>query len=162
MKHVIFMTLAVVGLVAGPSSARGQEAASAWVADSIETFTQELAEAWIRLDADDYLQWFSEDFVFYIEGHRVPRDGFEAVVRAATGALRQSTFEISEPHITVLAADAGVISFGLREVMVDTAGSTTDLRAAMTLVWQKREEQWRVVQAHESLRTDVGGANSNE
>ena len=151
MNRVIFLITVATSGVAFPTPGFGQDSTPGSVADSIEIFTHELAESWVRLDADDYLHWFSDDFVFYIAGQRVSRSGFEAVVRAATGALKTSTFDISDPHIEVLAPDAGVISFGLREVMVDTAGATTDLNAAMTLVWQRQEDAWRIIMAHESL-----------
>jgi uncharacterized protein (TIGR02246 family) len=156
MNRSILLITAVASGLAIPSSVRGQDSPSASLADSIETFTQQLAESWVRLDADGYLKWFSDDFVFYIDGQRVPRDEFEAVVRAATGSLQESTFEISDSHVEVLGPDAGVISFDLREVMVDTTGATTDLNAAMTLIWQRQRDEWRITIAHESLRRPVG------
>ena len=128
-----------------------QDVVPASLADSVRELTNELAGAGERLDPDEYLGWFSSDLVFYIEGQRVERVDFESVVRATTGALRSSTFEILDPQVRVLSPDAATISFGLRELMVDTAGVATDLRGALTLVWWRRTEGWRVIVAHESI-----------
>lgn len=58
----------------------------------------------------------------------------------------------------VLGRDAAAVTFGLREVMVDGSGDVTDLREALTLVWERREGEWLVVRAHESLTpVDAGG-----
>jgi hypothetical protein len=89
--------------------------------------------------------------VFYFEGQQVERADFDASVRATMAALRSSTFEIFDPQVEVLGPNGAAISFRLREVMVDTRGATTDLRGALTLVWSRRSEGWRVVLAHESL-----------
>ena len=128
---------------------RGEAPASP--ADSVRALTSELAAAWEALDADRYLGWFASDLVFYFEGARVERPELESIIRATTAGLQSSTFEISDPRVQVLGPDAAAISFGLRELMVDTAGVTTDLRAALTLVWERRPEGWRVVLAHESF-----------
>jgi uncharacterized protein len=40
------------------------------LSDSILALTRALADAWIRLDADDFLRRFSDDLVFYYEGER--------------------------------------------------------------------------------------------
>ena len=136
-----------------PTSALGQEAASQAQADSLLALTEDLAEAWVALDAEEYLKWFSDDLAFYFEGGQADASDFEAGVRAAIGTLRSSTFEILNPRVDVLGADAAAVSFQLRELMVDTAGQTTDLRAALTLVWARRADGWKIVLAHESLPT---------
>lgn len=115
--------------------------------------TRDLAASWIRLDLDNYLGRFSDDLVFYFQGSRVPHADFEAIVRETMDVLRESTFEVIDPEVVVLGPDAAVVSFRLREVMVDRSGATMDLAGAMTLVWARHRGEWRVVQAHESLRT---------
>ncbi len=134
----------------GPSTGQAVLGDSA-LADTLLSLTDDLAASWTRLEPDDYLDRFSDDLVFYFEGSRVSRSEFEAVVRGTMEALAESTFEVSDPDVEILGPDAAVISFGLREVMVDRNGDVTDLRGALTLVWERREGEWRVVRAHESL-----------
>jgi len=121
------------------------------VAETILSVTRELAGAWERLDADAYLAHFSEDLTFYFEGSRSSRTEFETVVRQAIASLRESTFEVLNPEVEVLGPNAAVISFELREVMVDTSGASTELRGVLTLVFERRRGQWLVVRAHETL-----------
>ena len=75
------------------------------------------------------------------------RDG----VRTTTAAFRSSTFEVQEPQVWALGPNAAAISFGLRELMVDTAGVTMDVHAVLTLVWSRRADGWRIILAHESI-----------
>lgn len=146
------LALFVSGLIVlGPPPIVGQDVESTTVADSIRVLTNNLAASWERLDPDEYLGWFASDLVFYFEGQRVGRSEFDASVNAAMRALRSSTFEILDPHVQILAKDVATISFRLREVMVDTTGATTDLRGALTLIWSRRADGWKVVLAHESL-----------
>jgi uncharacterized protein (TIGR02246 family) len=114
--------------------------------------TRELAASWERLDADAYLAHFSDDLTFYFQGSRVARAGFEAVVRDTIASLREATFDVLNPEVEVLGPNAAVISFELREVMLDESGATTELNGAMTLVYERRDGRWLVVRAHESLR----------
>ena len=132
-------------------SGAGEPAAPAALRDSVLALTRGLAEAWIRLDADAYLGQFSEDLVFYFEGRAVTRTQFEDAVRRSLAALRESTFDIMDPEVEPLGDDAAVVSFALRERMVSRQDAVTDLRAVLTLVWERRDGRWLVVRAHESL-----------
>lgn len=122
------------------------------IAGTIMARTRELAVSWERLDADAYLAWFSEDLTFYFQGARVSRMEFETTVRDAIASLRESTFEVVNPDVEVLGANAAAISFEIREVMLDRTGAITEVNGALTLVWERREGRWLIVRAHESLR----------
>jgi uncharacterized protein (TIGR02246 family) len=122
------------------------------IAGMVVARTRELAASWERLDADAYLAHFSDDLTFYFEGARVRRSQFEATVREAIGALRESTFEVLDPEVEVLGPNGAAISFELRELMVDHSGVTTALNGVLTLIYERREGRWLVVRAHESLR----------
>jgi len=144
---VLVMAFAVLG--AEPAACQSPE--DEGVADSVLVLTGQLGRAWERLDAEEYLGWFAQDLSFYIAGQRVERADFDRVVRGTTRALRSSTFEILDPRVRVLSPGNAAVSFGLRELMIDTVGDTTDFRGAMTLLWSLSEEGWKVVVAHESI-----------
>ncbi|HSK18108.1 MAG TPA: SgcJ/EcaC family oxidoreductase [Longimicrobiales bacterium] len=122
------------------------------VANIILARTRELAAAWKRLDPEAYLAHFSDDLIFYFDGRRLERQEFETVVRETLASLRESTFEVLDPEVEVLGPAAAAVTFGVREVMVDTAGATTDIEGVLTLVFETRRGRWLVVRAHESLR----------
>lgn len=134
----------------------GQDPEGVPTPESVQALTHELAEAWVRLEADAYLSFFAEDLVFYFDGISVSRADFEAVVRETLQALEASTFEITDPHIQILGDDAAVISFHLREVMVLDAHRSEDFQAAMSMVWARRSGGWKVVLMHESMPSPRG------
>ena len=149
-RSAFLLGVGVVGAL-GIATTACQNPGAAVQEETILTLTEEVGAAWRSLDADDYLSWFSGDLLFYFEGQRVDRDAFDTVIRASLGGLRSSTFEVLDPRVQVLGQDAATISFDLRELMVDTAGGTTDLQAATTFVWARRPDGWKVVLAHESF-----------
>lgn len=139
--------------VAAPNGLDGRNFAVSQRAltDTILSLTHELTASWSRLDPDDYLDRFSHDLVFYVQGSRLSRDDFEAAIRQVMGAVRESTFEIMDPEVEVLGPNAAVVSFQWSEVTVDTDGSTADHAGAITLVYERRDGEWLVIRAHESL-----------
>lgn len=54
------------------------------------------------------------------------------------------------PHFTILSPDAVVVTNAMtsRRALPDGTASTAEF--AVTMVWQKRPEGWKIVQAHES------------
>lgn len=120
-------------------------------ANVILEITYDLAADWESLDADEYLNNFSRDLVFYFAGNRMGYDELEKSVRISIPALAESTFEVLDPRVSVIGKDHGVISFELKETFLDEKGSYEELEAAMTLVWRMEGQDWKVVMAHESL-----------
>lgn len=130
------------------------DSVAAGARDSIATAAVELFTTWGRLEPEPYLALFSDDFEFYIEGKRLTRPAFESAVRQAMAALRERGWDAamtSGPHTEVLGPDAAVVSF-LYEVREErTDGGTVTLPWAWTLVYERRDDVWQVVQAHESF-----------
>lgn len=143
--------IAVPPTVAPPGTGREGSDAPTALADTLLALTHDLVASWTRLEPDDYLDRFSDDLAFYFEGAAVPRSKFEAVVRETMASLRESTFEVLDPDVVMLGDSAGVVSFCLREVMVDRGGAVAEVEGALTLVYQRRDGDWVVVRAHESL-----------
>lgn len=120
------------------------------VADTIESLTENLASTWGELDPDAYLQLFSDDVQFYFQGWN-DREQFEESVRQIMPAYREYPMEITDQRIEVLGRDAAVATLTYRAEPVDTAGRSREGKAAFTLVYERRDGSWKVVQAHESL-----------
>jgi hypothetical protein len=79
------------------------------------------------------------------------RDDFKAIVRESINALRESAFEIHDPEVKVLGPGAAVIPFRLHETLIDKSENTTIINGMLFLVYERRNDQWQIVLAHESL-----------
>lgn len=155
----LLVTLAAVlclgaGTVAGCAPAESgrmsaeQEQA---LADTLRALTEQVDAVWEQLEPEPYLTHYSDDAHFYYEGSGLPRKKFEAVVRKEMAAYEKFSTEMMSPQVEVLGPDAGVVSFRYRGEAVDTAGSTEQLTAAVTVVFERRNGEWKIVQAHESF-----------
>lgn len=121
------------------------------IADSVLSLTEDVLATWEDLNPEPYLDYYSEDVHFYYQGSELPRNKFEEVVRKEMGAYQEFTTELSDPQVEVLGADAAVVSFKYKGTAVDTAGNQESLNAAFSVIFEHRNDGWKIVQAHESI-----------
>lgn len=151
MKTRLPLLLAALLWGAASTPLSGQPVESGVSESAVLGLTERLADAWVALDADRFLGWFAEDFDFYFEGARGEPAVFAAGVRATMDVLTSTTFDISDPRITPLGPDAAAISFMLHEELHLGTGESEELNAAVSLVWLRTSDGWRIVSMHESL-----------
>lgn len=156
------LVLAAVLLITGAATACTQpdsgpmtEEREAALSDTIRSLAEEIDAGWKNLEPEPYLQHYSDDVQFYYQGSRLGRTDFEKVVRQEMPAIEEWSTEITDERVEVLGPDAGVASIRYEGQWTDTAGETRDIAAAVTLVFERRDGAWTVVQAHESLPPDV-------
>jgi len=92
------------------------------------------------------LSFLSPDFYMYADGVRA---NYGEVV---TGIHEISTFRHFEPgwdnlEVHALGPDAAMVSFTFRDSIVTGSGDVLLAGGATTLVWERRDGQWRVVYA---------------
>lgn len=120
------------------------------VADTVQSLTEELAARVEALEPEPYLQLFSDDIQFFYRGWSEGAQ-YEKEIRKATAGLREYPMEITDTKIEVLGRNGAVASLIYRSQPVDTAGQSSEVEMAWTLVFERRDGEWKVVQAHESL-----------
>lgn len=160
MKRLLGITVISFGGLAMTASAQSASsvvaaATTASVTRQIEPLLTEMMAAANAHDTDRYMMAFMRgpDVVFAFNGTIIQgwadldaqqlkwwNNGKSDVVYAERGA----------PVITVLARDAAVVTMGLDSHRTMANGQAVTGTAVVTMVWQKRPEGWRVVQAHES------------
>lgn len=103
-------------------------------------------------DPAPYLQLFGKDAPFYTEGARLSRAEHEKGVHeeAETSSPKNLEFTKTEPEVDVLGPRSAVASMLIRGQVTDSAGERRKISGAITLVFQLRDGEWKVVQAHES------------
>lgn len=103
-------------------------------------------------DPAPYLQLFAKDAPFYTEGARFSRAEHEKRVHKMVEASSAKNIELNtDPEVDVLGPRSAVASMLLRGQVTDTAGERRKISGgAITFVFQLRDGEWKVVQAHES------------
>lgn len=158
------LTVMVVALSTVALGCAGQEGQTAGeltpqeeqaLADTIESQARNLLATWSELEPEPYIRLFSEDLQFYFQGW-IDREEFEKLVPEIMDGLSEYSIEVRDPKIEVLGRNAGVASLIYRAQPVDTAGKSHEFEAVFTLVYQRRDGRWKVVQVHESLVPQEG------
>lgn len=111
----------------------------------------ELVEAWGSLDPDRYLDLFSSDSHWLYEGVPIDPEMLDGMVRSYMGSHAEAEYAWEDTSVEVLGPDAALFAgtFSLRQV--DKAGKESSDQGAVTFVLERRNGQWKVVHAHESL-----------
>lgn len=117
--------------------------------DTVEPLSHEFIATWSELEPASYLELFSEDLQFYFQGW-CDREAFSQAVRDLMEAYREYPAEVTDAKIEVLGSDAAVSSVTYRAQPVDPAGRSHEEGGGITLVYERRDGRWKVVQAHES------------
>lgn len=120
------------------------------LADTIESEARSLLAAWSELEPEPYLQLYSDDVQFFFGGWN-DRAQFEKVVRKTMAGYQEYPAEIMDMEVEVLGREGAVATLTYRAQPVDTAGESDEFEAAFTLVYERQDGSWKVVQAHESL-----------
>lgn len=130
------------------------DAQRAAVADTLRQETDAFIAAFNRMDPTVFVDQVANIESFAESGTLYPsRDSLTSQVRGFVAGIRGLDVGWEQVHVTVLAADAGVVSGTFHENVVDKAGKTTKLHGAWTGVYQRRDGKWGIVQAHESYAT---------
>lgn len=117
----------------------------------IINLTMELAKSWEELNIEKYLNYFSPDLVFYIEGDCINYNTLEEHLRLSIPNLKETTFEIIDPVVHQANNDLAIISCKLKETFLDKNDNYDEITGAMTLVWEKNNGKWMIAIAHESF-----------
>lgn len=153
---LIAMVVALSTVALGCAEQEGQRAGELTaqeeraLADTLESQARNLLATWSELEPQPYLRLFSEDLQFYFQGW-IDREEFEKRVPEIMDGLSDYSTAVTDPRIEVLGRDAGVVTLIYRAQPVDTAGESHEFKAVFTLVYERRDGRWKVVQVHESL-----------
>lgn len=148
---IILVTATLASGCAPADSGQMTAEREAALADTLRALTHQVDSAFKALEPGPYLALYSDDTHFYYDGSHLPRKKFEAVVQKEMQAFESFSSSMMEPQVEVLGPDAGVVSFRYEGTAVDTAGNSQKMTAAITAVFERRNGEWKVVQAHESF-----------
>ena len=140
----------------GPMTAEREAA----LADTLRSVLEDFNDTYLALEPDPYLDYFPEDFHFYVRGSHLTRMEYGESIREVMGGDRSWSADVGEVDVEVLGRDAGTASYTYRATIVDTAGAGEEVTGAVTVVFERRDGAWKVVQAHESFAPPVATGDS--
>jgi ketosteroid isomerase-like protein len=147
----LFFSLAGSGLVWGADAVTNPNAASAEVAPLLA----EMGAAANAHDVERHVGFYAHDdsVVFIFNGE--PTIGWEAIREKQRDVWRKGTSDVvytirGKPTFLVPAPDLVVTTIFLRSRRTMPNGQIIDGEFAVSSLWQKRPEGWRVIYSHES------------
>ncbi len=137
---------------AGRPLAEVQRAA---IADTVRRLTREVAEGAGQVSVERAFARFERgtEFAFANNGTAsFAPDSVLAQFRRVYRPLRRQDIDLSAWKVTVLGPDAAVVTTHGSYTYTDSTGVTSSPRLlAWTLVWARRDGQWRVLHSHQSF-----------
>ncbi len=140
------LTCLVVALISFSAMAEHHDSVDAEVRDALKTFNAVYASN----NMEAYFSYYTADATLYFYGARqkvsVYREEWTEVIDTGGGVEKN---ELSDVQVQVLpSGGVAVATYFIDNRSRDTDGSTATNRAFETDVWQKIDDEWKVVSLH--------------
>ena len=142
----LVLLCARAGLSAQAPVSNSVEAA---VADTVLSLAEAWVEAWNELNAERMLQLHSEDLQYYWRGRPMSYEVFQRALREDIIPNETYSIEMTDPHVQVLGPNAAVVAFQIRD-KASPSGATSPATSALSLIFVRRDAEWKIVHIHES------------
>lgn len=97
------------------------------------------------MDAEAVIGLLWPDYTMLADGNRIGYDDVVAGSQEFMGSLRLFHTDWTDVQITPLSLDVAVASFTFRDSIITTAGELIRARGPTTFVWQRRDDEWRLI-----------------
>jgi ketosteroid isomerase-like protein len=154
MKTRLIYPLALALAAGLPLSAGTAAADDAAIVREVLAANTRLLEAGNKLDTDAFFTGIVDsDETRIIQDGKLFKTRAEAMaaVRAGSQGIAKLQRTFAEPHVTVLAADAALLTAEGTTSVTLQDGRTIDGRFAVSLVFVLREGRWRLFHGHYSI-----------
>ena len=140
------LTFLVVTLFSFPALAAHHNSVDAELSDAIKAFNV----AYTSNDMDAYFGFYTDDATIYYFGERhklsAYREEWTAEIDAGGGVEKNETSDVRVQMMP--SGDVAVVTSFIDNRTRGTDGETTTVRAYETEVWQKINDEWKVVSLH--------------
>lgn len=146
-----FLLTAIVGAFVSACATSNAELEE--TRETIEKLGEEVRQATNALDLNRFLSYLARDtgLIVIADGHMmVGWDAFSVGQREHWATLFRVEFTVETTRVTVFSPDLAIATNTGTALEVPRAGEHRQGRFVSTLVWRRRAEGWRIVQAHES------------
>lgn len=115
------------------------------IIQEVEAATWALYDADTSLNPDGVIGLLWPECTMLIDGHQINYQDISKGSKQFMNNLSQFNTEWTNLNIIPLAHDAAVSSFTFKDSIIDKAGNLTYAKGPNTLVWQKRNDEWRIL-----------------
>jgi hypothetical protein len=114
--------------------------------------TESYDSEWSTMRWEQVAPYHSSDIRYFWRGRLAAssQSEFESLFRGIMTEVKSYNADLVEPHVKILSLNAGVVSFEFIGEVVTPEGATQNYSGAMTYVWQRQDNEWKIVQIHES------------
>jgi hypothetical protein len=152
MTGILASVAVILAACAGETElAPGHRAA---LADSVRAFAATMVATIDGHDVDGFIGYHLDgpDFAWATFGAMTPLDSHHVSMKAyfPSDAGKNVRFRLGESKVHVIDGDAAVLTGIIHSTNVDSAGNPTTGHEAWSIVVQRIDGEWKVVQAHES------------
>ncbi|MGE0640812.1 MAG: nuclear transport factor 2 family protein [Thermoanaerobaculia bacterium] len=144
------------GLIVGcsaPASETLSAAREAEIAATLLSITETYNAVWEELDLDKISNFHADDFTYYRRGvvdSASQTDFLRAYHDNVATQITGYWATPSETRVRVLGLNAGLVAFVFRGGVELPDGSKVGYDGALTYVFERRNEEWKIVHIHES------------
>jgi ketosteroid isomerase-like protein len=131
----------------GPGHRTVSDAERRDVAAAVDSATRAFEAAERARDAEGVVAHLAPEFYMYVDGVRAGYDSVVAGIRRGLPTYKHFEPGFDDVEVIVLGRDAAVASFTFHDSIVTASGETQRLRGPTTLVWVRRDGDWRIAYA---------------
>jgi ketosteroid isomerase-like protein len=155
-KHSVAVLIVLSALIfAAAKAAASKSSSSASPQDQLRPLVEQMEASANAHDTDKFLQLFlhSPALVFAVNGTLI--HGYDDLHTQQLKWWNNGNTDVvytrqAEPEFIVISKDAAIVTLVEASARTKADGTTARNAAAISLVWQRLPEGWRVVYAHES------------
>ena len=95
-----------------------------------------------------------KNFIYYWHGGLACSNNadFRKLFTTILSATTEWSMKTSEPVVQVVGEDAAIISFTFEAESVEINGTRSKESGALTYIWNKTNDKWKIVHVHESAK----------
>ncbi len=144
-----FIVAALLALAACQTSAEGSltDTERHAIAATVDSVMGAFEEAERNRDPERLIAFLAGDFYMYADGVRSGYDSVAASMRRNLGTMQHFEPGFDNVEVRVLSRDAALVSLTFRDSVITGAGDLLQFQGPTTLIWQRLEDQWRIVYA---------------
>lgn len=127
----------------------------AQVRSEIIDITKKYNKAWETLNVDSIAEFHSDaNFAYYWHGELASdnNEQFRKLFSSILSATKGWSMKTAQPLVQVINENAALISFIFQAQSTDKDGKSSNESGALTYLWNKAGNKWKLVHIHESAK----------
>ena len=127
----------------------------AQIKNDIIDITKHYNKVWETLNVDSIAQFHSDkSFIYYWHGDLASgsNDQFRKLFSSILSDTKEWSMKTLQPVVQVINENAAIISFTFQAESTVTSGTKSTETGALTYIWNKIKDKWKLVHIHESAK----------